>query len=291
MDPQRQRLYKQFVEGTGVCSQYQDETIAGFYATPTYLDACMDALLNLITISPQEVIVEIGCGKGTSTRKIRARNPAKIIAIDPSGPMLRHAQEAFQDDATIECKLGSAEELSRVVERAEKVISINVFRYFEHPENALQEIYRVLNPDGIYLFNVPVMTAQEEAVYTPLYKTLEAVLSEELGKEITLPEMKGVEPKYRKEDMEALAASNGFIVAQYEEMDITCNEETMHAIHERSVAMAKLMWQGSFTEEQIERMVPKLQERLRQFREGQKGKEFFVGRMALVCLKKTQREG
>ena len=57
-----------------------------------------DKLTSMMGISSNSVIADIGCGKGVMFEHLLKTKPAKIIAIDISGEMIRLAKELFSDD-------------------------------------------------------------------------------------------------------------------------------------------------------------------------------------------------
>jgi len=51
----------------------------------------------MMRLFPHSVIADIGCGKGVMFEHLLQTNPAKIIAVDISGEMLRLAKDLFSD--------------------------------------------------------------------------------------------------------------------------------------------------------------------------------------------------
>ena len=60
-----------------------------------------ERLTSLMELPPNGVIADIGCGKGVMLEHLLKANPAKIIAIDVSGEMIRLAKELFDDDRIV----------------------------------------------------------------------------------------------------------------------------------------------------------------------------------------------
>ena len=57
-----------------------------------------EKLTSMMELSPNSVIADIGCGKGVMFEHLLKTNPAKIIAVDVSGEMLRLAKSIFSDE-------------------------------------------------------------------------------------------------------------------------------------------------------------------------------------------------
>jgi len=56
-----------------------------------------EKLTAMMKLPPGSVIADIGCGKGVMFDHLLRTNPAKLIAVDISGEMLRSAQNLFSD--------------------------------------------------------------------------------------------------------------------------------------------------------------------------------------------------
>ena len=57
-----------------------------------------EKLTALMDLPPNSVIADAGCGKGVMFEHLLKTKPAKIIAIDVSGEMIRLAKESFNDE-------------------------------------------------------------------------------------------------------------------------------------------------------------------------------------------------
>ena len=57
-----------------------------------------EKLTAMMSLSPNGVIADIGCGKGVMFEHLLKTCPAKLIAVDVSGEMIRLAKELFGDD-------------------------------------------------------------------------------------------------------------------------------------------------------------------------------------------------
>lgn len=115
-----------------------------------------DRLLSMTSISPSDLVADVGCGTGLSTERIARLNPKKIIALDPAEAMLAEARKKKLRNAAFQ--LASVEDIGRYVSHANKIISVKTFCYFKTPAQALSRIHRALAKNGEYLFDCRVIT-------------------------------------------------------------------------------------------------------------------------------------
>jgi ubiquinone/menaquinone biosynthesis C-methylase UbiE len=121
--------------------------------------------------------LELGIGTG---RNLPLYSPqvASVVGIDPDEVMLDQAQErARKVPFPVDLLLTSAEELPFAEDSFDAVVATLVFCTIPDPMRALQEVRRVLKPNGgFYLFEhvrmkqKPIAWMQEKA--TPLWKHL-----------------------------------------------------------------------------------------------------------------------
>ena len=104
-------------------------------------------------------VLDLGCGWGRMTIGILKRHPSLVVSgIDVSEEGVKQAQEAIGkecSDATFDVRVGSAEDVPFPDNEFDAVISSRVLHYVEHPQKALQEIARVLKPNGRAAIMVP----------------------------------------------------------------------------------------------------------------------------------------
>lgn len=291
-DPKIQKLYQQLVSGERSGDLFRNETLASGYDHNTsqvfgedleQYEAGIDFLLDLTTYKPTDTVVDLGCGTGISTLRLLVRNPARVIGLDFSEPMLRQAREKLKGRDNVEFKVGSAEELSDVVNDVDKVVSVNVFQYISNPDDVLKGIYNALNPNSGYLFNVRVKAPKEQSIYFQLFRAIEKAMSEELGKKMELPELKGLEPKYDRSDLEGLATRNGFAVARYEEKPIVIEEKHLRAIHQLALDGMRTGLAETLGEETAKRIIKRVQTELSKM---YSASGFVAGTEAYICLRK-----
>ena len=112
-----------------------------------YIGATIRETLGRIDLQPDDRVLDVGCGTGVLLEALSSTTPGtKLAGVDPSEDMLALARERV--DGTVVLKQSYAEELPFPDEVFDVVISTNAFHYFRNPLGALQEMYRVLAPDG-----------------------------------------------------------------------------------------------------------------------------------------------
>ncbi|MEA1908886.1 MAG: methyltransferase domain-containing protein [Euryarchaeota archaeon] len=105
-----------------------------------------ELLLNLLEIEESDDVLDLGCGTGNLTGRIREMTGGRVVGIDPSEGMLREAIGRNRGlDITFEKK--SVEELD--YEDSFDVIFCNsVFQWFIYPKNAIKNCYASLRKGG-----------------------------------------------------------------------------------------------------------------------------------------------
>ncbi len=105
-----------------------------------------EILLGLLDIRGYEDVLDLGCGTGMLTRRIREMTRGRVIGIDPSLGMIREAIErSIGFDIAYEVK--SAEEMN-YDEEFDVIICNSVMQWFRDPDKALENCYRALRPGG-----------------------------------------------------------------------------------------------------------------------------------------------
>lgn len=112
-----------------------------------YIEATIQQTLRRFRVGPGDHVLDIGCGTGALLKALSNAVPqAQLAGIDPSPEMLELAQAKLGTYA--ELKQALAEHLPFNDRVFHFVISTNVFRFIRQPRSALQEMYRVLRPEG-----------------------------------------------------------------------------------------------------------------------------------------------
>jgi len=101
-------------------------------------------------------VLEIACGTGIVTRKLRDSLPAgvRLVATDLNEAMIAYAQHKFQPTEPVEFKQADATELPFADSSFDAVVCQFGLMFFPDKARAMREVHRVLKPGGVYVFNV-----------------------------------------------------------------------------------------------------------------------------------------
>jgi ubiquinone/menaquinone biosynthesis C-methylase UbiE len=112
-----------------------------------YIKASIQATVNRLMINPQDRILDLGCGTGTLIQHLFQLVPnAAIVGLDISSEMLTVARQKLPE--SVELHLGDVGQLPFPNESFNTIISTSAFHYIRNPVQAIQEMKRVLKPDG-----------------------------------------------------------------------------------------------------------------------------------------------
>jgi ubiquinone/menaquinone biosynthesis C-methylase UbiE len=98
-------------------------------------------------------LLDVGCGTGNLLSLINTRYDAQIAGVDLTPKMLNIARIKLGDDADL--KVADSEDLPFEDNKFDMVICTDSFHHYPHPENVLNEIRRVLEPDGMIIIADP----------------------------------------------------------------------------------------------------------------------------------------
>jgi len=101
-------------------------------------------------------VLEVACGTGIVTRKLRDRLPAsvRLVATDLNEAMLAYAKHKFQSNEQVEFKQADAMELPFPDASFDAVVCQFGLMFFPDKDRAMREVHRVLKPACAYVFNV-----------------------------------------------------------------------------------------------------------------------------------------
>jgi trans-aconitate methyltransferase len=103
-------------------------------------------LLERLAIRPDEDVLDLGCGPGHLTRRIRGMTAGTVMGLDASPGMIAEARR-LEDGRGIEFVVGDAESLD-LTGRFDAIFCNSAFQWFRQPLRALQACMRALRPGG-----------------------------------------------------------------------------------------------------------------------------------------------
>ena len=95
-------------------------------------------------------VLEVGCGPGTNLPELAAR-ARRVVAVDPSEVMVDQARRRLRRcDLTgrVEVLCAAVEDLPLSDGSIDVAFEVNTFHHWSDPESALDELRRVLVPEG-----------------------------------------------------------------------------------------------------------------------------------------------
>ena len=135
-------------------------------------------LLKLLRIRHHEYILDLGCGTGHITRRIREMTDGKVVGIDPSEGMIREAITKSRGMGIV-YEVKSAEEMN-YYEEFDVIFCNSTMQWFNDPEKALINCYNALRKGGRIGVQAPA-----KRIYSPNFiKAISKVMGDERTKYI-----------------------------------------------------------------------------------------------------------
>lgn len=122
--------------------------LADIYARcrPDYPPAALEFLMQYCELQPGDLVVDVGCGTGISSRLLAQRG-LRVVGIEPNPDMRSKAQAIALPGSHIlpEYRDGTAEATALPDRYADAVVAAQAFHWFR-PEPTLAEFARILKP-------------------------------------------------------------------------------------------------------------------------------------------------
>ncbi|HKM89442.1 MAG TPA: methyltransferase domain-containing protein, partial [Candidatus Acidoferrales bacterium] len=106
-------------------------------------------VLDLMGLTPADSVLDVGCGAGWLLRRLAGHvTEGRVVGMDVSDEMVRHARRNCADLAQVMAVTGSVDEIPWENAFFTKAISVESAYYWPDPAAGLREIVRVLRPGG-----------------------------------------------------------------------------------------------------------------------------------------------
>jgi|GEM_PF-1690853 len=104
-----------------------------------------------------KTVLEIGCGRGGFSNYLASRYPKidQLYACDFSGSALEIGKTKTSDVTKIVWQKEDMQHLSFADKTFDTIISCETIEHVPHPLRALEEVYRVLRPGGVFILTCP----------------------------------------------------------------------------------------------------------------------------------------
>src|SRR2546429_2604090 len=126
------------------------------YLGPVLFEPYAADLVARLDVPEGGAVLELACGTGIVTQHLpERRSPVTIIvATDLNESMLAFARNKLANDEIVEWRQADAAELPFPDQSFDAVVCQFGVMFFPDKEKAAREAYRVLKPEGAFLFNV-----------------------------------------------------------------------------------------------------------------------------------------
>jgi O-antigen biosynthesis protein len=101
-----------------------------------------------------KAVLDIACGEGYGSAML-ARDAASVVGVDISAEAIEHAQKAYAGKERLKFREGSATAIPMPDHSVDVVVSFETIEHHDKHEEMIQEIRRVLRPDGILIMSSP----------------------------------------------------------------------------------------------------------------------------------------
>jgi len=115
------------------------------------LQTNLEFLEEINLLKPNDKILEIGCGTGSVVFELN-RQGYDVIGTDISQEAVAYGLKKYSD---IKLQVQPAEKLEFANKTFDVVLSFDLFEHIAEVDKHVSEVYRVLRPNGLYLFQTP----------------------------------------------------------------------------------------------------------------------------------------
>ena len=115
--------------------------------TDFFSEKIRETVYKHVDFSSEKVIADIGAGTGFMTEGLEGK-PVKVIAVDQSENMLSEMEEKLQNKIMVDYRVGESECLPIDSNTVDYVFANMYLHHVDHPQKAIQEMYRILKSGG-----------------------------------------------------------------------------------------------------------------------------------------------
>ena len=143
-------------------------------------------------------VLEVGCGRGGGASYVkRYLHPELLIGVDFSKSNINYCRQKYQQP-DLHFELGDAEALQFDDDSFDVVINVESSHCYQHTDKFFAEVYRVLKPNGYFLFTdfrpqESVENTQKQLVLTGFYVVREEKITDNVYASMELEHQRKVE--------------------------------------------------------------------------------------------------
>lgn len=106
-------------------------------------------VLEKMQLGPADNVLDVGCGAGWLSRRLAKLVPqGRVVGMDVSDEMIRHARRASLDFENLMFVTGEVEEIPWEPNFFSHAVSVESSYYWPDPAAGIRDIFRVLKPGG-----------------------------------------------------------------------------------------------------------------------------------------------
>lgn len=111
-------------------------------------------LLDLLKISDQADVLDLGCGPGGVSRKIAELTKGKVVGVDVSEGMINQAVKSSGGVSNLSFEVKDAENLG-FIENFDVIFCNSAFQWFSNPFKVIEQCYQALRNAGVIGIQAP----------------------------------------------------------------------------------------------------------------------------------------
>ena len=100
-------------------------------------------------------VLDVACGEGYGAALLAASGAGQVTGIDVSPQAIEHARAAYADRANLRFAAGSCTQLPLADASIDLAVSFETLEHIEGQEAFMDELARVLSPDGVLILSCP----------------------------------------------------------------------------------------------------------------------------------------
>ncbi len=114
-----------------------------YHQLSTLQSSAGDILINMLQLRGDEDILDVGCGTGKLTKKLRGLTKGIVVGTDISEAMIREAQNNYGND-DIHFSPIDSENLDRKLGMFDIIFCNSAFQWFKNPQKVVRNFYSLL---------------------------------------------------------------------------------------------------------------------------------------------------